>query len=201
MNEPIKRGGIYMVRLEKGEGSEQSGIRPFLVLQNDMGNEHSFTHTGVPLSTELKALYLPTHIVTDDSKCLEYASVLLIEQMRSLSRKRFISYLGKLEPNTLKRVEVAVNIQLNLRDIGEINDLVFVKRLSEINKAVNMFICGKCLRKLRKVKELAVNGIPNDTDEMDYCSVCHKAKGRKFKVVNRKRLKRDEKKNPTRVKG
>lgn len=182
-----------MVRLEKGEGSEQAGIRPFLVLQNDMGNEHSFTHTGVPLSTELKSLYLPTHIVVEDSKCLEYASVLLVEQMRSLSRNKFISFLGKLETNVLRKVELAVTIQLDLSGTNELRDLLFAVSISKINASVNMFICGKCLSKLRKIKELAINGKPTNDDDRDFCCICRKAKGRKFKIVNRKRLNRNGK--------
>ena len=70
LEQSIIKGGIYLVQLGEGIGSEQSGIRPFLVLQNDKGNKNSFTHTGVPLSTEMKSLYLPTHIVAADSRCL-----------------------------------------------------------------------------------------------------------------------------------
>lgn len=187
------RGGIYLVQMGKGIGSEQSGMRPFLVLQNDKGNESSFTHTGVPLSTELKSLYLPTHIVVAASKCLEYASVILVEQLRSLSRKRFVSYLGKLDTNTLNKVEVAVNIQLGLKDIRDIDKIVFVRRLTEINPVLHAFLCGKCLRVLHGVKGLAINGIHGIDDDLDFCFFCHKAKGRKYKIVNRERLNRNEK--------
>lgn len=193
MEQSIMRGGIYLVQMGKGIGSEQSGMRPFLVLQNDKGNKNSFTHTGVPLSTELKSLYLPTHIVADDSKVLEYTSVILVEQIRSLSRKRFISYLGKLDKNTLNKVEVAVNIQLGLKNIRDVDKIVFVKRLTEINPTLNAFLCGKCLGVLHGVKELAINGIHGTEDSLDFCFLCHKAKGRKYKIVNRERLKRNEK--------
>lgn len=186
MDQSIIRGGIYLVQLGKGVGSEQSGVRPFLVLQNNKGNENSYTHTGVPLSTELKSLYLPTHIVTD-SQCLEYTSVILVEQIMSLSRKRFLSYLGQLDINTLNKVKVAVNIQLGLRDIRDIDKLVFVKRITEINPALNIFLCGKCLKALYQAKGLSINGIHTEDDDLDFCFLCHKAKGRKYKIVNRER--------------
>ena len=201
MNEPIKRGGVYMVQLEDGNGSEQSGIRPFLVLQNDKGNQHSPTYTGVPLTTELKSLYMPTHIIANDDQCLQYKSVLLVEQMKSLSRKRFISYLGMLEANILKQVELAVIVQLNLRDIDELRDLMFAVSITKINASINMYICGKCVSKLRKIKEMAIHGLPTEDEDRDFCSICRKAKGRKFRVVNRKRLNRHEKKNEARIAG
>lgn len=192
MEQSIIRGGIYLVQLGKGAGSEQSGVRPFLVLQNNKGNENSYTHTGVPLSTELKSLYLPTHIVTD-SQCLEYTSVILVEQIMSLSRKRFLSYLGQLDINTLNKVKVAVNIQLELKDIRDIDKRLLVKRMTEINPFLNAFLCGKCLRALYGAKELAIKGIYKDDDELDFCFLCHKAKGRKYKIVNRERISKHEK--------
>lgn len=181
------------MQMGKGIGSEQSGMRLFLVLQNDKGNKSSFTHTGVPLSTELKNLYLPTHIIAADSKCLEYVSVILVEQLRSLSRTRFVSYIGMLDKNTLSKVEVAVNIQLGLKDIREIDKIVFAKRLTEINPVLHAFLCGKCLRVLHGVKELAINGAHGTDDDLNFCFLCHKAKGRKYKIVDRERLKRNEK--------
>lgn len=193
MEQSIERGGIYLVQMENGVGSEQAGMRPFLVLQNDKGNEHSFTHSGVPLSTELKSLYLPTHIVAADSTCLEYASVVLVEQLTSLSRNRFVSRLGKLDKNTLNKVAVAVNVHLGLKDIRDIDKTVFIRRLTEINPAIYAFLCGKCLRVVHNVKELAVNGVHGTDDDVDFCFLCHKAKGRKYKVVNRRRLRRNEK--------
>lgn len=192
LEQSIIKGGIYLVQLGNGVGSEQSGTRPFLVLQNDKGNENSDTHTGVPLSTELKNLYLPTHIVAD-SECLDYTSVILAEQLRSLSRKRFVSYLGKLDANTLNKVEMAVNVQLGLKDIRNIDKLVFVKRLTEINPVFNAFLCGKCLKVLYGAKELAISGIYKNDDTPDFCFLCHKAKGRKYKIVNRERINRHEK--------
>jgi mRNA interferase MazF len=193
LEQSIVRGGIYLVQLGEGVGSEQSGSRPFLVLQNDKGNEHSFTYTGVTLSTELKSLYLPTHIVAADSNCLEYTSVVLVEQMRSLSRKRFVSYLGKLDTNTLNEVEVAVSIQLGLKNVRDTDKVTFMKRLTKINPFLNVFLCGKCRRVLYKVKGLSIYGIHESTEALDFCALCHTAKGRKYNIVNRERLKRNEK--------
>lgn len=193
MEQPIIRGGIYLVRLGNGAGSEQSGTRPFLVLQNNKGNENSYTHTGVPLSTELKNLYLPTHIVAADSECLDYTSVVLVEQLSSLSRKRFVSYLGKLDTNTLKKVETAISVQLDLKDIRGIDKAAYVKRLTEINPFLNVFLCGKCLRVLYGAKGLSLRGIYKKDDELDFCFLCHKAKGRKYKIVNRERINRHDK--------
>lgn len=187
----IKRGGIYMVRMGNGVGSEQSGRRPFLVLQNDKGNEHSFTHSGVPLTTELKSLYMPTHIVTRDSKILPYDSVVLAEQVRTLARWRFDSCLGHLDKRTLDKVSKAVAIQLGIDDIGDINKVEFVLRLTEVNPALNAFLCGKCLRLIYGIKGLTVTGNPEVSCENDFCILCHKEKGNLFRVVNRERIHRN----------
>lgn len=187
MNQLITKGDIYLVQLGNGVGSEQSGTRPFLILQNDVGNQNSYTHTGVPLSTELKSLYLPTHIVVAGNECLDYTSVILVEQIRSISRKRFISYLGKLDANTLNRVEMAVNVQLGLKDIHKVDKLAYIKRLTEINPFLNAFLCGKCLRALYGTKGLSIRGVSQNDDDLDFCILCHKAKGKKYKIVNRTR--------------
>jgi len=179
-----------------GVGSEQSGVRPFLVLQNDKGNAHSYTHTGVPLSTELKSLYLPTHVVVADSRCLEYTSVVLIEQITSLSRSRFVAYLGKLDTNTLNSVEVAVSIHLGLKDIRDTDKVMFIKRLTKINPFLTAFLCGNCRRVLYQANGLSVRGIRKDNNEFDFCVLCHTAKGKKYKIVNRERLKRNGKTAP-----
>lgn len=200
MIDPIKRGGIYMVHLKPARGSEQTGIRPFLVLQNNKGNDNSFTHSGLPLSSELKSLYLPTHIVTEDTKCLDYTSVVLVEQITTLSRSRFQSYLGILDANTLNKVEASVAIQLGLKDVRDIDKVIFLKRLTELNPVLRVHICGSCLRVLHGVKGLSIRGIHQGKDELDFCILCHKAKGRIFKVVNRERLgKRHEEKSSERI--
>jgi hypothetical protein len=84
--------------------------------------------------------------------------------MRSLSRKRFVSYLGKLDANTLNEVEVAVSIQLGLKDIRNVDKVTFLKRLTRINPFLNVYLCGKCRRELYKVKGLSVHGI-QESDE------------------------------------
>lgn len=193
MEQSILRGGIYIVQMGNNVGSEQSGVRPFLVLQNDKGNKHSHTHTGIPLSTELKSLYLPTHVVVADNKYLEYTSVVLTEQLASLSRSRFVSYLGKLDANTLNSVEVAVSLHLGLKDLRDIDKVMFTKRLTRINPVLNVFLCGNCRRVLYQTKGLSVRGIHKNNDEFDLCILCHTAKGKKYKIVNRERLRRNEK--------
>lgn len=92
----IKRGDIFYADLNPVVGSEQGGIRPVLVVQNNVGNRHSPTIVVLPLSTAKKH-YLPTHIHIRGSKTLPKDSIVLAEQIRTIDRYRLKSYVGSVD--------------------------------------------------------------------------------------------------------
>ncbi len=116
MNQPIKRGEIYCADLSPVVGSEQGGVRPVLVLQNDTGNRHSPTTivaaiTGCPTKAEL-----PTHVAVraDGMHC---DSVVLLEQIRTLDKSRFDIRLARLDKETMGRIDRALIASFGMEHI------------------------------------------------------------------------------------
>lgn len=109
----IYRGEIYYADLGYGEGSEQRGVRPVLILQNDIGNEHSTTVIVAPFTTKRKKL-MPTHMEISSVDNLCDMSVILLEQIRTIDKKRLKIMMGRISQDELSQVENCVNISLGL---------------------------------------------------------------------------------------
>ena len=93
----IKKGDIYYAMLNPVIGSEQDGRRPVVVVQNNLANKHSPTVIIAPITTILKKLYIPTHIVIGKNNFLKKDSTILVEQVRVIDKSRIITFLGKLD--------------------------------------------------------------------------------------------------------
>lgn len=109
----IKRGDIFYADLNPVVGSEQGGIRPVLVVQNNVGNKHSPTVVTLPLSTAKKH-YLPTHIHIYGSKTLPKDSVVLAEQIRTIDRNRLGDYIGSLDAEMMNEINKAMKISIGV---------------------------------------------------------------------------------------
>jgi len=105
----MKRGEVYRADLDPVLGSEQGGIRPVLIVQNDLGNQSSPTVIVVPLTSRRKRLNQPTHVLIHPPEGgLECASLVLCEQIRTLEKSRLGRRLGRLSEESLRRVEHAL---------------------------------------------------------------------------------------------
>lgn len=118
----FQRGDIYFIRLGSGTGSEQSGTRPAVILQNDVGNAHSPTLIVATLTskTEKKAAQ-PTHCLVEPEK-LE-PSIVQAEQIFTIDKSRVQNFAGHLTPEEMSRVDDAVKISLALNPMGSIQKL------------------------------------------------------------------------------
>jgi len=109
----MKRGEIYLADLDPVVGSEQGGIRPVLIIQNDIGNLHSPTVIVAAMTTSARKGALPIHVpVTPDESGLRRDSVVLTEQVRTLEKSRLTRYLGALSPEAMKRIDHALGLSL-----------------------------------------------------------------------------------------
>lgn len=109
----MKRGEIYRADLDPVVGSEQGGIRPVVIIQNDVGNQHSTTVIVAALTTRDKKAYLPVHVsVTAEESGLKKDSVILTEQLRTLEKSRLTRYLGRLSPEAMGRLNRALRLSL-----------------------------------------------------------------------------------------
>ncbi|HBK01990.1 MAG TPA: PemK family transcriptional regulator [Clostridiales bacterium] len=113
----IKRGELYYADLSPVVGSEQGGIRPVLVVQNDVGNKYSPTVIAAAVTSKLDKARLPTHIeLSKESFGLTHDSVVLLEQIRTLDKRRLKERIGSLPPNLMKRVDLALMISLGFEE-------------------------------------------------------------------------------------
>ena len=112
----IRRGDIYYADLSPVVGSEQGGIRPVLIVQNDVGNKHSPTVIAAAITSRMGKTKLPTHIdVYAEKVGLQKESVILLEQMRTIDKKRLGEKMGHLDDETMNAVNDAITISLGLR--------------------------------------------------------------------------------------
>ena len=111
--EQIKRGQIYYADLSPVVGSEQGGTRPVLIIQNDVGNKYSPTVIACAVTSQLTKAKLPTHIEVKQGQFgLPKDSVILLEQIRTLDKRRLKERVGELDAAAMGRVDRAVLISL-----------------------------------------------------------------------------------------
>ncbi len=111
----VKRGDIFYANLSPVVGSEQDGIRPVLIIQNDVGNKYSPTVIAIAITSKQKPI-LPTHILIKSSESgLEKDSVVLVEQIRTLDKSRLIRKVGHLSNRTMELIKESIKTNLKLR--------------------------------------------------------------------------------------
>lgn len=109
----IKRGELYYADLSPVVGSEQGGVRPVLIVQNDIGNKFSPTVIAVAVTSQINKAKLPTHIeLSAHDYGLEKDSVVLLEQIRTLDKKRLKDKIGEVPLGTMQKVNDALLISL-----------------------------------------------------------------------------------------
>ncbi|MBR2870735.1 MAG: type II toxin-antitoxin system PemK/MazF family toxin [Clostridia bacterium] len=113
----IKRGELYYADLSPVVGSEQGGVRPILIVQNDTGNKYSPTVIAAAVTSKMTKAKLPTHIELNEGEFgLSKDSVILLEQIRTLDKRRLKERIGELSPYKMKKVNSALLISLGFSD-------------------------------------------------------------------------------------
>ena len=126
----MKRGQVYYADLRPVVGSEQGGIRPCLIIQNDTGNAHSPTVIVATMTTQKKN-DLPTHIAaSSEDYCLDINTTILLEQLRTIDKSRLGDFVGRLSDSTMQKVDEALRISLALnkeeREETELNEMIHI---------------------------------------------------------------------------
>ena len=115
----IKRGDIYYADLSPVVGSEQGGLRPVLIVQNDVGNRHSPTVIAAAITSKMGKTKLPTHIDIPGVRAgLAKDSVILLEQIRTIDKKRLKEKMGHLDDGTMTHVNNAIQVSFGLGNGG-----------------------------------------------------------------------------------
>lgn len=111
----MKRGDVYYADLRPVVGSEQGGIRPVLIIQNDIGNKHSPTIICAAITSKMNKAKLPTHIELDASRYeMVKDSVILLEQLRTIDKQRLKDKICHLDSDIMRRVDSGLKISLQL---------------------------------------------------------------------------------------
>lgn len=114
-NEIVKRGDIYYANLSPVIGSEQGGLRPVLIVQNDIGNKYSPTIIVAAITAKLGKTHMPTHIDLPAKSCnLERDSMVLLEQLRTIDKSRLSKKITTLDKTFMQEVNKALMISLGL---------------------------------------------------------------------------------------
>jgi len=113
----IKRGDIFYGDLSPVIGSEQGGIRPVLIVQNDIGNKYSPTVIVAAITSQINKAKLPTHVeINAEEYGITKDSVILLEQIRTIDKKRLKERIGHLSDDLMKKVDDALQISFGLAE-------------------------------------------------------------------------------------
>ena len=111
----IRRGDIYYADLRPVIGSEQGGVRPVLIIQNDIGNRHSPTVICAAITSKMNKAKLPTHVELDTRRCdMIKDSVILLEQLRTIDKQRLKEKICHIDEELLEKVDCALKVSLEL---------------------------------------------------------------------------------------
>ena len=114
----VKRGDIFFADLSPVVGSEQGGVRPVLIVQNDVGNKYSPTIIAAAITSQINKAKLPTHIeISAEEYGLTKDSVILLEQIRTIDKRRLKDKIGRLDDGLMSTVNEAISISFGLTDV------------------------------------------------------------------------------------
>ena len=115
----VNRGDVFYANLNPVVGSEQGGVRPVLIIQNNIGNKYSPTVIIAAITSKIDKAKLPTHVeIVSETSELEKDSVILLEQIRTIDKKRLQRKVTQLNENTLEKVNRAIEISLGLIELS-----------------------------------------------------------------------------------
>ena len=115
----VKRGDIFYADLSPVVGSEQGGVRPGLIVQNDVGNRYSPTVIAAAITSQKDKSKLPTHIELSSQSCgLSRDSIVLLEQIRTIDKRRLKEHMGRLDESSMDRINHALEVSFGLNAQG-----------------------------------------------------------------------------------
>ncbi len=170
MNEKICRGDVVYANLNPVVGSEQGGMRPVVVIQNNTGNKHSSTIIVAPITSKLKP-QLPTHLPISGVPGLYEGSIVLLEQLRTIDKLRCGEKLGTLSPVALKMIDAAIIVSLGIK---------YVK-----NEPMVMTLCSKCAQSFYDSESYFVRRTNHDQVIKESCTMCSVRSGYDYEVSRR----------------
>ena len=176
----IRRGDIFFADLNPVRGSEQGGLRPVLVIQNNIGNRHSPTVIIAPITSKLKKNALPTHVGLPRDIGLPAKSMVLLEQVRTIDKSRLSNYIAALDDEIMDYVDGALGISLALDDPS----------MEDHPDEMTLCLCPTCAAQFYNSPDHIIRRVDPLRDLKDDCAYCQVRQGYDYlikKVDKRKR--------------
>jgi mRNA interferase MazF len=162
----ICRGDIYHASLNPIIGSEQGGYRPVLVIQNDRGNQYSPTVIVAAITSKPKNK-MATHVVLRGIDGIEKDSVVLLEQIRTLDKRRLDDYMGMLDEQQMLKVDKALRVSIGMK---------------KTYKPVILCLCSECVKPFYEADGICINLMKQNTKRI--CMLCNFRQGQKYWLKN-----------------
>lgn len=172
MNRTHLRGDMYFADLGKGIGSEQEGFRPVVIIQNNIGNKHSPTVIIASISGRVDSkAKLPTHYYIGAENGLEHPSIVLLEQIRTIDKRRLKNYIGQLDEKHINGLNHALAISIDI--------------INWIPNALTMCLCPACAKNLADAGNYFLQRINPSQREKDTCTYCNRNGGYDYVVTKK----------------
>ena len=172
MNHTYLRGDMYYADLGKGIGSEQEGYRPVVIIQNNVGNKHSPTVIIASITSKRDAkAKLPTHYLIGAEDGLEMPSLVLLEQLRTIDKRRLSSFIGHLSEKHIQGINHALAVSVGL--------------IESIPNKLVLCLCRTCAENFYGSGAFVLRRVNADQTEKDTCTYCNSRKGFDYEITRK----------------
>lgn len=172
MNHTYLRGDMYYADLGQGVGSEQEGYRPVVIIQNNVGNKHSPTVIIAAITSKVGVKpKLPTHYFINAENGLELPSVILLEQLRAIDKRRLEKYIGHLKKKHIDGMNHALAVSIDL--------------VQKTKHSLTMCLCSTCAENFRSTGAYSLQRVNTKQAEKDTCTYCNQRMGFDYEVIRR----------------
>ena len=170
MSRTYLRGDMYYADLGRSVGSEQEGYRPVVIIQNNKGNRHSPTVIVAAISSKVGVKpKLPTHYFINAENGLDLPSIILMEQIRTLDKRRLAKYIGRLGKEHIREMNHALAVSIGL--------------VQTTPQSLNIFLCSSCVDKFRSIGTFSLRRIHSQQAGERTCRFCNQQMGAKFEMT------------------
>lgn len=166
----ISRGEIYYADLNPVVGSEQGGMRPVLIVQNDTGNRHSPTVIVAAITTRNKP-DMPTHVRLIGLECLKESSVVLLEQLRTVDKIRLKEYIGRASEEQVFEINHALAISLGL--------------IPNMKEPIELCLCSICAEQFYRSKYHHIERVDKKQKVKELCTYCNVRHGFDYRITGK----------------
>lgn len=174
MERTYLRGDLYYADLGCGIGSEQQGRRPVVIIQNNIGNKHSPTVIVASITSKIGVkAKLPTHYYIGAEDGLELPSVALMEQLRTIDKRRLENYIGRLSTDHIEGLNHALAVSIGL--------------VNKIQDALVMSLCPLCERHFRDTGSYHIYHLNQQQSSKETCTYCNQRMGFDCVIIRRKK--------------